>query len=104
MDIDTTYELHRYNPMTGEQQRLTSDRVEAFNVYDNMIYYQKFSKSQPALMRMQTDGYGLEVVSNGLFENINITSNYVYYHEYGTPIPVYKQSLYGSVNPSIFHP
>lgn len=104
MDIDTTYELHRYNPMTGEQQRLTSDRVEAFNVYDNMIYYQKFSKSQPALMRMQTDGYGLEVVSNGLFENINITSNYVYYHEYGTPTPVYKQSLYGSVNPSIFHP
>lgn len=104
MDIDSTYELHRYNPMTGEQERLTSDRVEAFNVYGNMIYYQKFSKSQPALMRMQTDGYGLEVVSNGLFENINITSNYVYYSEYGSATPLYKQSLYGPVSPSVFNP
>lgn len=104
MDIDTTYQLHRYHPMTGEHQVLTTDRVECFNVYDNMIYYQKYSSSQPALMRMQTDGYGLELVYNGSFTNINITSNYVYFTEYGSATPVYKQSLYGSVNPTVFNP
>lgn len=104
MDIDSTYELHRYHPMSGEYEVLTTDRVETFNVYDNMIYYQKSSMSQPALMRMQTDGYGLEVVSYGIFEKINITSNYVYYTEYDSPTPVYKQSLYGQVNPSVFNP
>ena len=104
MDIDTTYELHRYHPMTGEHQTLTTDRVETFNVYDNMIYYQKFSKSAPALMRMQTDGYGLEVVSEGVFHNINLTSNYAYFTEYEAPTPVFKQSLYGPVNPVIFSP
>ena len=55
-------------------------------------------------MRMQTDGYGLEVVSYGNFEKINITSNYVYYNEFGSSIPVFKQSLYGQVNPSVFQP
>ena len=103
MDIDTTYEIHRYHPMTGEHHTLSTDRAEAFNVYGNMIYYQT-SSSQPALMRMQTDGYGLEVVSYGMFEHINMTSNYVYFNEYGSPTPVYKQSLYGPVSTSVFSP
>ena len=103
MDIDSTYEIHRFNPFTAEVERLSTDRAETFNVYGNMIYYQTNS-SQPALMRMQTDGYGLEVVAYGMFENINITSNYVYYNEYGSPTPVYKQSLYGPVSTAIFNP
>lgn len=103
MDIDSTYEIHRYHPMTGEHQTLSTDRSETFNVYGNMIYYQTNSSS-PALMRMQTDGYGLEVVSYGMFENINITSHYVYYNEYGSPTPVYKQSLYGPVSTTVFNP
>lgn len=104
MDIDTEYELHRYHPATGEHQTLTTDRLECFNVYDNYIYYQKFSQFEPMLMRMNTDGSNLETVAYGNFENINITSSYVYYNEYGSPTPVYHQALYGPVNPTIFSP
>lgn len=104
MDIDTEYELHRYHPVTGEHQTLTTDRLEHFNVYDNYIYYQKFSQVEPQLMRMYTDGSNLETVAHGNFENVNITSAYVYYNEYGSPTPVYHQALYGPVNPTIFSP
>lgn len=104
MDIDTEYELHRYHPATGEHQTLTTDRLEHFNVYDNYIYYQKFSQFEPMLMRMYTDGSNSEIVAYGNFENVNITSNYVYYNEYGSPTPVYHQALYGPVNPTIFSP
>lgn len=104
MDIDTEYELHRYHPSTGEHQTLTTDRLEGFNVYDNYIYYQKFSQFEPMLMRMYTDGSNPEIVAYGNFENINITSQYVYYNEYNAPTPIYHQALYGPVNPTIFAP
>lgn len=104
MDIDTEYELHRYHPSTGEHHTLTTDRLETFNVYDNYVYYQKFSQFEPMLMRMYTDGSNPEIVAYGNFENINITSNYVYYNEYGSPSPVYHQTVSGPINPTIFSP
>lgn len=104
MDIDTQYELHRYNIVTGDYQVLTTDRLENFNVYDNYIYYQKFSQYEPVLMRMRTDGSNPEIVAYGNFENVNITSRYVYFNEFGSRTPIYRQDLYGPVNPTIFSP
>ena len=104
MDVENNYQIHRYNPSTGEDQTVTYDRVENYNVYGNYIYYQKFSQTEPALMRMQTDGSNVEVVSFGNFDNINMTSGYVYFTEYGTLTPLYHQSLMGPVNVSVFTP
>ncbi len=102
MDLETNYELHRYNPYSGEEEVLTTDRIDTYNVYGDMIYYQKNSPTEPALMRMQTDGSGLEKVADGNFENINITSNYVYFNEYDKPTPMYHQPTYGGVSVSQF--
>lgn len=102
MDLETNYELHRYQPFTGEEQVLTKERVEMFNVYDDYIYYQRTSKTEPALMRMHTDGSQLEVVAYGVYTNINMTSRYVYYNEFQKPIPMYHQSLRGPIQPTVF--
>lgn len=104
MDVENNYQLHRYNPATGEDQMLTQDRIENFNVYENCIYYQKFSQTEPALKRMQTDGSNAEIIVFGNFENINLTSQYAYFSEYGSSSTVYHQSLWGSVNPTVFMP
>lgn len=104
MDVENNYRICRYNLSTGENQVVTNDRVENFNVYNNYVYYQKFSQTEPALMRIQTDGSYPEVVMYGNFGNISMTSAYVYYTEYGTTTPVYHQSLYGPINPTIFSP
>ena len=104
MDVENNYRISRYNPSTGENQTITNDRVESFNLFGNYIYYQKFSQSEPALMRIMTDGSNLETVMYGNFGTINMTSAYVYFTEYGTTTPIYHQSLYGPINPSIFSP
>lgn len=104
MDVETDYQLHRYNPSSGAHEVLTTDRADTFNVYGNYIYYQKSSEDDPALKRMYTDGTGNELVSSGIYENINITSNYVYFNSFGTPTPVYHQSVNGPVNVGIFSP
>lgn len=98
MDIANNYRLCRYEFSSGEIQVLTEDRVDLFNVYENIIYYQKNSATDPALMRMYTDGTNQEVVASGNYSNVNITSQYVYFNEFDTTVPVYQTSTYGSVN------
>ena len=104
MDLETEYQLHRYSPFTGEIQVLTTDRLDTYNIYGDYIYYQRSSKTNPALVRMRLDGSSVEVIANGVFQNINITSHYVYFNEFGQSTPVYRQSTYGPVGVSIFNP
>ena len=105
MDLESNYHLRRYSLSTGEDIELTSNRVDMFNVYGNMIYYQKDSSSpSAALMRMTTDGGGEEVVLDGVYCDINITSQYVYFHAYDNMSPTYHQSVTGPVSPTVFFP
>ncbi len=102
MDVGNQYRLCRYQLSTGQIQVLTEDRIDFFNVTDSLIYYQVSSPVSPALKRMNLDGSGAEVVDEGIFENINITSNYVYYNEFDNPVPVFKTPVNGSVSVTTF--
>lgn len=104
MDLETDYQLHRYHPVSGSHEVLTTDRVDMFNIAGDLIYYQKSSENDPALMRMYTYGGSHEVVSSGVYHNINITSNNVYFTSFDAPTPIYRQSIYGPVNVTIFQP
>lgn len=104
MDLENNYALHRYDLSTGEDIVLTTERIDFFNIYGTMIYYQTVDTTSPALKRMYIDGTGEETVMEGNFESVNITSQYAYFNEYGSSTPVYHQSTYGSVNPTVFQP
>lgn len=104
MDMETDYELHRYNPYTNEEEVLTTDRIDTYNVYGDMIYYQRSSQTEPALMRMRVDGSQMETVITGVFQNINITSNYVYFNTYDNPTFFYHQSTFGPIYVEQFIP
>lgn len=104
MDLNNNYSLHRYDPATGEDLALTNERIDFFNVYDTIIYYQTADTSSPALKRIYIDGTGEETVMNGVFESVNITSQYAYFNEFENPTPVYHQSTFGAVNPGVFNP
>lgn len=95
MDLSNHYGLSRYSLTNGEVEILTNDRVDYFNVSDNMIYYQTASSNSPALKRMKTDGSDNEIVREGTYENINITSRYVYFNEFGSDTPVYHTPVNG---------
>lgn len=102
MDVANNYRLCRYSMTQDVIEVLTNDRVDFFNVYDYYIYYQQSSRTAPALKRMYLDGSNAEVVAEGIFENINITSEYVYFNAYDAPLPVYKTSTYGGVYVTTF--
>lgn len=102
MDVANNYRLCRYSLTDDVIEVLTDDRVDLFNIYDYYIFYQTSSKTEPALKRMYTDGSNAEIIREGVYQNINVTSQYVYFNSFDEPSPVYKTSTYGSVNVTTF--
>ncbi|MBD5450666.1 MAG: DUF5050 domain-containing protein [Lachnospiraceae bacterium] len=102
MDVENNYRLCRYSMYNNVVEVLTNERIDLFNVYGNYIYYQTNSKTEPALKRMFIDGSSQELVREGIYQNINITSAYVYFNAFGEPTPVYKTSTTGAVNVNTF--
>ncbi|MDD3205162.1 MAG: DUF5050 domain-containing protein [Lachnospiraceae bacterium] len=102
MDVHNNYALCSYDMNTQQATTLTTDRIDYFNVINNVIFYQVSSETAPALMRMNTDGTNIELVAEGVFEGINVTSQYTYFNEYGSTVPVYMTSTYGDINVTTF--
>lgn len=102
MDLSNNYGLSRYSIYNDVVEILTNDRIDYFNLYEYYIYYQTGGETAPALKRMYIDGSYLETVAEGIYENINITAQYVYFNRYNEPVPVYKTSTFGSVNVTTF--
>lgn len=102
MDTKNDYQLCRYSLASQQMDVLTTDRVDFFNVYGNYIYYQKVDNKSPALMRMYIDGSNPEVVAEGNYCDINITSQFVYFRAFGAPEPIYHTTTNGPVAVSNF--
>jgi len=93
MNVADDYTLCRYDLAAGEVQKLTKDRVDQYLVCGSLIFYQKNSETEPALMVMNEDGSDARMVVEGNYSNLNATSKYVYFTEFGMETPVYKISL-----------
>lgn len=102
MDVQNNYRLCRYSSYENVVEILTDDRIDFFNLYGDYIYYQKSSQTEPALKRMYIDGSSVETIAAGVYKNINITSNYVYFTAFGSDVPVYKTPTNGAVNVTTF--
>ena len=97
MDISSDYRLCRYSLSENTVEILTNDRVDTFNVGDQFIYYQKNSSTEPALKRMRLDGSNPEIVAEGNFEKIHLTSAYAYFNAFGQSVPVYHTPVNGEI-------
>jgi len=104
MDLDNKYRLNRYSVWGNYIEVLTDDRVDFFNVGYGVIFYQKNCRDNPALIRMDIDGFNKEVVREGNHNSIHITSRYVYFRAFGDEKTMYRSSLYGYPSVSIFRP
>lgn len=102
MDVSENYRLCRYSLSGNTVEVLTNDRVDTYNVGDQYIYYQRSSSTEPALMRMLLDGSSPEVVAEGNYSDINLTSAYAYFHAFGEDTPVYHTPVNGPVNVTPF--
>lgn len=101
LDVANDYRLCRYDMNQRVIEVLTNDRVDCFNVGGGYIYYQRSSAAAPALMMMGTDGSNPAVVAEGNYTNINMTSRYVYFQDFGQESSLYHCPL-GSAGYSVF--
>ncbi len=102
MDVSSDYRLCRLSLSENTVEILTNDRADFFNVSDFYIYYQRNSADQPALMRMGLDGSNPEIVAEGNYSNLNLTSAYAYFTSFGADTPVYHTPVNGPVSVSTF--
>lgn len=92
LDVAENYRLCRYSLTDNVIEVLTNERVDCYNVNGNYLYYQTNS-STPALKFMYTDGSGVQTVAEGVYTNINITSQFVYFQEFSSDITTYHSYL-----------
>lgn len=104
MDLDNNYRLCRYSIFDNVIEILATDRVDFYNVGHGVIFYQKNSRTEPALIRMNLDGSNQEIIREGNHNHINMTSRYVYFQAFGDETTTYKAPLYGSPSVSFFRP
>ncbi len=101
---EKNYSICRRSLSGGNEEVLTSDRSDCFNVIGNYIYYQKNSRTDPALMRISLDGSNPTVIRAGNYTNINASSRYVYFVDYANESVMYHQAIDGPVSPTVFNP
>lgn len=105
MDCEQNYALTKL-PLSGTTPEIIiKDRIDTFNVYGNYIYFQKNNgESDAALCRINTDGSGFVVIKEGNFSNINVTSRYVYFNEFGIDNVTYQTPTGGDGTIEVFSP
>lgn len=101
LDVANDYRLCRYSLAEDRIEILTHDRIDCFNVGGGYIYYQANSASSPALKMMSVNGGNVQVVAQGNYTAINMTSRYVYFKLFGEESPLYMTPL-GSTSVSTF--
>ena len=105
MNIDDSYRIYRYDLSLRTQEKLTDYTVDLFNVYGDSIFFQKNSETEPALMRMGTDGSNPQVIAEGNYKDINCTSTYTYFYGLSDKDPILKvPTASGSTDVSYFDP
>ena len=102
MDLSSKYRLCRYSLSGNTIEVLTDDRADTFNVGGSYIYYQKNDPNAPALMRMGLDGSNPEMIAEGIYNSIHITSGYVYFCDFYDEINTYCIPASGPVYVTTF--
>lgn len=93
MDAENNYRLCRYSLSDKTTEVVTEDRIECYNVGNGYIYYQCISPEGPMLKMLRTDLTGQATLAMGNYTNINMTSEYVYFQEFGQATSLYHSPL-----------
>lgn len=105
LDLSDDYHLKVYSMADDSVTELVSERIDTYNLYGDIIYYQTVDENGAdgyALKRIRADGSGNELVHPGVHTDIQITSDYVYFREFGNDLPVYCTPTFGAVSVSTF--
>ena len=101
LNMKDDYCLYRYGISSGALEKITSERVDVFNVYKNVIFYQRLKN--PAIFKVNADGSNPVMLAEGTYSNINCTSTYTFFNPFGEEI-VYVTPTFGNGEIGTFNP
>lgn len=96
LDVINNYRLCRYSIENNTIEILSSDRICSFNLYGDVIFYQLDGTKNAMLKRMYKDGSNKVTIADGAFSNINVTSTYTYFYQFGNDSKVYYTPTFGT--------
>ncbi|MCR5719521.1 MAG: DUF5050 domain-containing protein [Lachnospiraceae bacterium] len=92
LDIENDYRLCRYNLSSKENEVVVNERIDNFNIGDGYLYCLVSGKN-PALMCYSPDGSNPLTVASGVYKNLSMTSEYVYFTPYDNEESLYHAPL-----------
>lgn len=102
LDITDNYKIKAYDVSAHTTSTIVSERVDTYNMYGDYIYYQNVNPDEYALKRINLSSGQVEVVRYGVYRDLNVTHNYLYFREFGNDVPVYKTPTLGPINVTSF--
>ncbi len=82
MNLDDKYRVYK-SPFSGEGAvGLTSYGTSDYNIHGNFLYYQSIKGNPDGLYRVDMSTGAETLLAEGQFDNINITSRYVYFSDF----------------------
>ena len=84
IDGDTDCSIVHTNMNFDNPTFITRDSVDAYNVHGSYIYYQRFDKEGSALCMIKNDGTEFEVLREGDYCDIHVTSYFVFFRDFHT--------------------
>ena len=104
LDVEQNNALVRTNMNWDTPTLLSSDSIDVYNVYGDTIYYQNFKENkESAFCSIKTDGTENNIITQGSYTNIHVTSNFVFFTDYYSG-EVYYFSRNNPDNILKFHP
>ena len=103
IDAARNYKLCRTNLATNETQILVDNRIDFYNMNDYNIFYAT-SVGSAALHVMTVDGAGDQIIAEGVFHSLNLTSKYLYFKPFDVENVMYHVPIDGSEPVSTFLP
>lgn len=102
MNLDDNNRVYRGGLGSGEGVGVTSYGTSGYNISGNYLYYQSIKGNPDGLYRVDLTSGAEVLLAEGQYNNINITSKYVYFADYFSGTTYH--SPIGSTNISVFDP
>ncbi|ROR28151.1 uncharacterized protein DUF5050 [Mobilisporobacter senegalensis] len=107
MSLSDNYSIHRIKKDGTNPETVVKDRCAAFNISSdgNYLYYQVDDGENNGIYRFDTETNGVESIISGNYNNINITSNFVFFQEFRSDnifyLPVGEKETLSTFNPPV---
>lgn len=100
IDTEDDYKLKCIGTSSKKEAKtIINQRISTYNIDKNYIYFQIDDENEGMLCRMRkTDSSDYDIIAEGHYNNINVTSKYIYFYKLNEETNAYRTPASGAIN------